>query len=152
MDVHVSSWMPLEQLSAAGDAQYLSPLSVAFAALLILVQAATSFHFHLGLHWQLLLAAVRCVLQLSVLGYILVPIFNYGSVWPVLAYAGFMVVVSTMEAIGRPQRKYNVSYSKASCWSVTACQLHTPALELVQQQVDGVHMLCLRPAAPMQAV
>jgi hypothetical protein len=62
----------------------------------------------LGLHTQLLVAGVRCITQLSVLGYILVPIFNYGHLWLVLAYAGFMVWVSAVEAIGRPVRHYQV--------------------------------------------
>jgi putative ABC transport system permease protein len=94
------------------DVQYLSPVSVGFAALLIVVQAAVSFHLHLGLQGQLLLAAFRCILQLSVLGYILVPIFNYGQIWPVMAYVTFMIFVSAIEAVGRPSRRYNVSDSR----------------------------------------
>jgi hypothetical protein len=62
----------------------------------------------LGMHSQLLIAGVRCVVQLSLLGYILVPIFNYGHLWLVLAYAAFMVWVSAVEAIGRPTRYYKV--------------------------------------------
>jgi ABC-type iron transport system FetAB permease component len=62
----------------------------------------------LGLHSQLLIAAVRCITQLSLLGYILVPIFDYGQLWLVLAYAGFMVWISAVEAIGRPSRYYKV--------------------------------------------
>lgn len=57
--------------SDAGGVLALSPLAVALAAALIVVQAIASVKFHLGLHTQLALAAVRCVLQLSVLGYIL---------------------------------------------------------------------------------
>jgi hypothetical protein len=49
----------------------LSPTAVALAAGLIAVQALVSLKFHLGLHTQLAVAAVRCVLQLSVLGYVL---------------------------------------------------------------------------------
>jgi putative ABC transport system permease protein len=62
----------------------------------------------LGLHSQLLTAGVRCVIQLSLLGHILVPIFNYGQLWLVLAYAAFMVWISAVEAIGRPARYYKV--------------------------------------------
>jgi ABC-type iron transport system FetAB permease component len=62
----------------------------------------------LGLHSQLLIAAVRCISQLSLLGYILVPIFDYGQLWLVLAYAGFMVWISAVEAIGRPSCYYKV--------------------------------------------
>ena len=55
---------------------------------------------------QLLVAGVRCVIQLSLLGYILVPIFNYDQAWLVAAYAAFMVWVSAVEAIGRPTKYY----------------------------------------------
>lgn len=49
----------------------LSPTAVALAAGLIAVQALVSLRFHLGLHTQLVVAALRCVVQLSVLGYVL---------------------------------------------------------------------------------
>jgi putative ABC transport system permease protein len=62
----------------------------------------------LGMHSQLAIAAVRCVVQLSLLGYILAPIFKLNSPWLVLAYAGFMVWVSALEAMGRPSRVYKV--------------------------------------------
>jgi ABC-type iron transport system FetAB permease component len=66
----------------------------------------------LSLHSQLVIAAVRCVVQLSLLGYILGPIFDYGEPWLVAAYATFMVWVSAVEAIGRPARFYKV---RAAC-------------------------------------
>jgi ABC-type iron transport system FetAB permease component len=67
----------------------------------------------LGLHSQLAVAAVRCVVQLSLLGYILVPIFKLNNPWLVLAYAGFMVWVSALEAVGRPSRVYKVWLGKS---------------------------------------
>lgn len=57
--------------SGASGVLALSPTAVALAAALILVQALVSVKYHLGLHTQLAVAAVRCVLQLSVLGYVL---------------------------------------------------------------------------------
>lgn len=86
----------------------LSPMQVSFAAALIVVQAIVSVRLSLGLHTQLLIAAVRCILQLSALGYILVPIFKYGMWWSVCAYALFMMIVSAFEAVGRPQYTYKV--------------------------------------------
>lgn len=68
------------------------------------------YRLGLGMHSQLLIAAVRCVVQLSLLGHILVPIFDYGQLWLVLAYAAFMVWVSAVEAIGRPARFYKVGH------------------------------------------
>ena len=50
----------------------------------------------------------RMVVQLTLLGYILKPIFDIDSPWLVLAYAVFMVVVATREAISRPQYTYMV--------------------------------------------
>lgn len=47
------------------------------------------------------------MVQLSVLGYILVPIFNVTTWWPVLLYAAFMVLISALEAMGRPAKVYN---------------------------------------------
>lgn len=49
----------------------LSWAAVACAAALIVVQALASLRFDLGLHTQLLLAAVRCVVQLDLLGMVL---------------------------------------------------------------------------------
>jgi len=53
-------------------------------------------------------AAVRCVIQLSLLGYILGPIFHLKQLWLVLLYASFMVWISAVEAIGRPTKYYQV--------------------------------------------
>ncbi len=90
------------------DIIQLSPLQVAAAAALILVQAAVSVQLSLGLQTQLFIAAVRCVVQLSCLGYILVPIFKSGLWWVVLLYAIFMTTVSAYEAVGRPSHYYKV--------------------------------------------
>lgn len=57
---------------------------------------------------QLLIAGVRCVAQLSLLGYILVPIFQYNQAWMVAAYATFMLLVSAAEAIARPTFGFKV--------------------------------------------
>ncbi|KAI8474099.1 MAG: hypothetical protein J3K34DRAFT_408830 [Monoraphidium minutum] len=92
--------------AATGGVLSLSPVAVALAAALIVVQALVSLRFNLGLHTQLAVAAVRCVLQLSVLGYVLVPIFDYNQAWLVLLYSGFMVWVSALEAIGRPSKTF----------------------------------------------
>jgi hypothetical protein len=54
-----------------GGVLSLSPVAVALAAALIVVQALVSLRFSLGLHTQLAIAAARCVVQLSVLGYVL---------------------------------------------------------------------------------
>ena len=50
--------------------------------------------------------ACRCIVQLTVLGYILVPIFTYDMWWLVLLYAFFMLLVGCVEAVSRPQYTY----------------------------------------------
>lgn len=51
----------------------------------------------------------RCVLQLTVLGYVLVPIFTYKLWWLVLLYACFMLLMGSWEASSRPSQTYTVS-------------------------------------------
>jgi ABC-type iron transport system FetAB permease component len=48
------------------------------------------------------------VVQLSVLGYILVPIFVYDKWWLVLIYAVFMLMVASLEAVQRPSYTFQV--------------------------------------------
>ena len=52
------------------------------------------------------------VVQLTLLGYILRPIFMIDSPWLVLGYSSFMVVVATLEAISRPQYSYKAGGSR----------------------------------------
>ena len=51
----------------------------------------------------------RCVVQLTVLGYILVPIFTYELWYLVVAYAFFMLLIGSWEASSRPAYTYTVS-------------------------------------------
>ena len=48
-------------------------------------------------------------MQLTLLGYILVPIFTYNQWWLVLLYACFMLYVGCLEASQRPAYSYTVS-------------------------------------------
>ena len=57
------------------------------------------------------LLLLRCILQLSILGYILVPIFTYNYWWLVLLYALFMIFIGALEAVGRPTTTYKVQNS-----------------------------------------
>lgn len=50
--------------------------------------------------------ACRCFAQLSVLGYILVPIFAANRWWLTLLYALFMLAVAAVEAVSRPAQTY----------------------------------------------
>ncbi|GIL79762.1 hypothetical protein Vretifemale_9065, partial [Volvox reticuliferus] len=81
---------------------YLSPVAVSLSAAVLLVNAFISLRFKLGLHTQLVIASIRMVVQLSLLGYILVPIFTYDKWWLVLLYAVFMLLIASLEAVQRP--------------------------------------------------
>ena len=48
-------------------------------------------------------------MQLTVLGYILVPIFTYNMWWLVLLYSFFMLYVGCLEAVQCPAYTYQVS-------------------------------------------
>lgn len=50
----------------------------------------------------------RCSIQLTILGYVLVPIFSYDRWWLVLIYAGFMITIAAAEAVSRPLGSYQV--------------------------------------------
>ncbi len=47
-------------------------------------------------------------MQLSILGYVLVPIFQYNHWWLVALYGGFMLMVASMEAVQRPSYSFAV--------------------------------------------
>jgi ABC-type iron transport system FetAB permease component len=59
------------------------------------------------------MVVIRCVAQLTVLGYILVPIFNYDYWWLVIGYSGIMLLVGALEANGRPMYHYKVRFGLA---------------------------------------
>ncbi|KAK9814854.1 hypothetical protein WJX73_000242 [Symbiochloris irregularis] len=51
------------------------------------------------------IAAARCMIQLSILGYVLVPIMAHW--WSCLLYAAFMIAVAGAETISRPPYAFN---------------------------------------------
>lgn len=63
----------------------------------------------------------RCVVQLSVLGYILVPIFVSHRWYVVVAYAFVMALVGAYEASSRPAYKFRVRRTEpAVCYQGSA--------------------------------
>mmetsp|Transcript_19885 Transcript_19885/g.50038 ORF Transcript_19885/g.50038 Transcript_19885/m.50038 type:complete len:460 (+) Transcript_19885:270-1649(+) len=102
----------------SGGPQELGWLAVLTSALLIIVNITLSVRLSLGLTSKLAVAAVRCVLQLSVLGVVLEPIFDFGyhgqdgvekgeSVWwLVTLYSALMLAVAAIEASSRPALAY----------------------------------------------
>jgi putative ABC transport system permease protein len=86
-----------------------APLSIfdlATAAALLLVNGAISLTFRLGLGRSLALAALRMVIQLALIGYVLTFIFTQASPAWTFAMAAVMVAVAGFEIAQRQDRPF----------------------------------------------
>jgi putative ABC transport system permease protein len=79
---------------------------VALAATLILINGLISILLRLRLERQLSIAAVRTVLQLLAIGYVLKYIFQWHQWYLVLLLTALMTVIAGMAAVRRPERRY----------------------------------------------
>jgi putative ABC transport system permease protein len=84
----------------------ISALDLALASSLLLANGAVSLWLRLGLGRQLLVAGLRTVVQLSLLGLVLLRVFAGGEPWLVLSIALAMVVLAAVEAVRRAGRRY----------------------------------------------
>jgi putative ABC transport system permease protein len=84
----------------------LTPEDLAVAALLILVDGALSLVLRLGLHRQILVAALRLVVQLLLIGYVLRVVFALGSPAVTLLIVVLMTLVAAREVAARSDRKF----------------------------------------------
>ncbi|MGH2392775.1 MAG: ABC transporter permease [Candidatus Limnocylindria bacterium] len=102
---------------------------VAVAALLILVNAGISLALGLGMERRLLVAAVRTIIQLALIGLVLDRVFALGRVGIVLALMTVMVLVAGVAAVRRTERRYPGVWLNAvvsmwvSSWLITAVAL-----------------------------
>jgi len=83
----------------------LTPLDLAAAASLLLADAVLSLALGLHLHRAVLLAAVRMVVQLVLVGYVLRFVFQAGSPAAVLAIVLAMSAVAAREVAARPKQR-----------------------------------------------
>lgn len=83
----------------------LSPLDLAIAASLVLVDAALSIAFGLNLHGRVAIAAVRMTVQLIAIGFVLRFVFALQSPAATLAVVLVMLLVAGREVAARPERK-----------------------------------------------
>ena len=83
----------------------LGPLQLGLAALLILLNAAISMRLQLGLGRRLLLASLRSVVQLSLLGLLLAWVFSVQGPWAVLPLMVLMALIAGFEAVRRTTRR-----------------------------------------------
>lgn len=109
--------------------QHLSLLDVGIAALLILVNGAVSAALSLGLGRKLVLAALRTVVQLLAVGYVLGWVFAFARWYAVLPLMALMTVVAGLAAASRGDRIYRGQRADSvlsiwcSAWLVAAVAL-----------------------------
>lgn len=84
----------------------LSPLDLSMAALLVLALAFISFILKLGLTNRIIIAAIRTVLQLLLIGLVLKALFAQVSLLWVTALSILMLLVAGREVMARQQRRF----------------------------------------------
>jgi putative ABC transport system permease protein len=125
----LAAFSPLLAVAQAQPARPLAWWQVGIAVALILVCAGVSLALRLGLEKRLAVAAVRTVVQLSLIGYVLQWIFSTQSGGLVLGVSVAMSLVAGFAAVGRAERRYrgivldSVLSIWASSWIVTGIAL-----------------------------
>ncbi len=84
----------------------LSLWDLAAGAALIAVNGALSAWLGLGMGRRLLIASLRTVVQLLILGVVLDAIFGLQHAWPVLAFGAAMIGLASREALQRSSRRW----------------------------------------------
>lgn len=84
--------------TSAGGAPPLGVLNMLAAALALVVPLAVSSALHLGIEWKMVVSSVRCAVQLTVLGYILKPVFDANNPYVVVLFIALMVTAAAGEA------------------------------------------------------
>ncbi|MEW8348979.1 MAG: iron export ABC transporter permease subunit FetB [gamma proteobacterium symbiont of Stewartia floridana] len=85
----------------------LTPLDLAIAATLVVALALISLRLSLGIEGKLLIAALRTVIQLSLLGLVLKFLFVQSHPLLISALAIFMLFVAGYEVMARQQRRFS---------------------------------------------
>lgn len=104
----------------------LTYFQVALATLLIVANGAISIGLHLRMERTLLLASLRTVVQLLLVGLVLEWVFRLDRWYLVLAIAAVMTLIAGATAAGRSERRYpgiwlnTIIAVWASSWIVTA--------------------------------
>jgi len=91
----------------------LTLLDLVIAAALLLVAGGVSVALGLGLGRRLALAAVRTVVQLMLVGYVLAFVFGQGTLTAVAAMAAVMIVAAARAAVRRPSHTYRGAFGHA---------------------------------------
>jgi putative ABC transport system permease protein len=83
----------------------LTPIDIAIASSLILLDAVLSLLLRLRLHVQILIAAARMVVQLVAIGYVLRFVFSLDNPVATLALVLVMIAVAGREVAARPEHR-----------------------------------------------
>ena len=119
-------------LSAATQ---LSGLDLVVASVLVIAAGLVSLLFRLGLERRLAIAAVRTVVQLLAVGYLLRWVFGASAAWIVMAAFALMIGAAAREAGRRSSRRYRGAYLQAFITLLLVASLTTG---IVTQIVIGV--------------
>eukprot|EP00804_Cyclotella_cryptica_P000414 CCRYP_020914-RA/>CCRYP_020914-RA protein AED:0.01 eAED:0.01 QI:133/1/1/1/0/0.5/2/774/413 len=84
----------------------ISPVGFAISAVPVIIVLLISLYLRLGNVQVLIIAAIRCVAQLMILGLILYPIFVNNQPYVVLPYIFIMILFATREATVKPKHTY----------------------------------------------
>jgi putative ABC transport system permease protein len=103
------------------NAIHLGAWDLAAAALLILLDAALSVTLRLGVHRQILVAALRMVVQLAIVGLVLRTVFASASVVATAAVILFMVAAAAREVATRPKQRLRRHMNYQISAAVVAC-------------------------------
>lgn len=93
-------------LLAARDVIDLGPWGLGIAACLILVCGLISVALGLKLEKRLAVAAIRTVVQLFLVGFVLRYVFNLNAWWAVLGVMAVMIALAARAAVRRPSRTF----------------------------------------------
>lgn len=96
-----------------GELVSLRPIDLALAAILLAIPSAISIALRLGLVQKLAIATLRTVVQLSLLGLVLVWVFELGRWYLVLPVVLLMFIAAARAAVGRSERRVRGSYGHA---------------------------------------
>lgn len=103
------------------NAIHLGAWDLLAASLLILLDAALSLALRLGLHRQILVAALRMVVQLVIVGMVLRAVFASSSAGATAAVILFMVGAAAREVATRPRQRLKRHMNYQISAAVVAC-------------------------------
>jgi putative ABC transport system permease protein len=103
------------------NAIHLGAWDLLAASLLILLDAALSLALRLGLHRQILVAALRMVVQLVIVGMVLRAVFASSSAGATAAVILFMVGAAAREVATRPRQRLKRHMNVQISAAVVAC-------------------------------